>query len=281
MAGGIVAIPGAVAAAIIGAMPTRARLALLRSLARPAERRREGLYLVEGARLVIEALNSGAPVVEVLVTDAFAAGEAGAAVADAAAARRVGTERIPERELARVARTRTPQGVVAVVRHEEPDAAALSSPGLFLVLDGVADPGNVGTLVRSADAFGARAVVAGPGTADFENDKTLRAAMGSHFHVALLRVDDLAATLRAARAGGGRVVAAVLDGQDAYRVEPVAPRLFLVLGSEAHGVSEEVLALADDRVTVPCPGRAESLNVAMAGAVLLSRLSRAARSEVP
>jgi TrmH family RNA methyltransferase len=257
-------------------MPTRARLKLLKSLSRRSARAAEGRYVIEGVRLVIEALASGAPIEEVLLAEDLAASPAGRDLADRAGEAGIATEIVAAREIDRIAGTRTPQGVVAVIRHEEPDPAALAGPGLVLVLDAVADPGNVGTLIRAADAFGARAVVAGPGTADFENDKVLRAAMGSTFHVALVREPDPVARLRREREGGLEVWAAVLDGDDLDEVRPRSDRLALVLGSEAHGVSPALAAEADRRVTVRCPGRAESLNVAMAGAVILSRLTKLA-----
>jgi TrmH family RNA methyltransferase len=259
---------------MISRMATRARLRLLATLSRRDAREREGRYLLEGARLVAEALAAGAPVEELYFTGEFATGAAGMDLLERAAAARIGTERLPGRELARLAATRTPQGVVAVVRSAPADPAALRTAGLSLALDGVSDPGNVGTLVRAADAFGAGAVLAGPGTADFRNGKVLRAAMGSTFHVGLFPVPDLAAALLEQRRAGALVVAAVLDGEDLYELSGRPERVCLVLGNEARGVSPAVLRVAARRVTIPCPGRAESLNVAMAGAIALSRLAR-------
>jgi TrmH family RNA methyltransferase len=146
---------------------------------------------------------------------------------------------------------------------------------LVLALDGVSDPGNVGTLVRTADAFDAGAVLASAGTADFFGPKTLRSAMGSTFHVPVLRTPDLPARLRELRRDGALVLAATIDGENLYEVDARVPCVVLVLGSEAHGVSREVREAADRSVTVPCPGRAESLNVAAAGAISLAILSRA------
>jgi TrmH family RNA methyltransferase len=247
-------------------VPTRARLKLLRSLRRRDARRREGLYLVEGRRLVEEAIRSGAAVEEVLASHAFD----DEALLTAAAAHRIRIERIAARDVERISDTKSPQGILAVVRSVPGGAPPLREAGLHLALDGVADPGNVGTLVRAADAFAARSVLAGPACADFENPKVLRAGMGSTFHVALHRTEDLAGHLSEE---GIRVVAATLDGRDALSVGPWEGACCLVLGSEAHGVSEAVRRVADEELTVPCPGRAESLNVATAGAILLFLLS--------
>lgn len=259
-------------------MASRARWKLLKSLDRASAREREGLYLVEGARLVAEALAAPAPVTELFVTERFAASPAAGPLLDRAERLAIPVERVPERDFDRVAATTTPQGVLAVIRREPPDPAALAPPGLLVALDGVADPGNVGTIVRAADAFGARAVIAGPGTADFENPKVLRAAMGSSFHLALFRVEDLPEALAARREAGFEIVATVLDGEDLYAAGPARRPAVVVFGNEARGVSPEVRAIADRRLTVPCPGRAESLNVAMAAAVVLSRLAPPAAS---
>jgi len=255
-------------------MVTRSRLALYRSLSRARVRREEGLYLVEGRRLVTEALLSGAPLQTLLVTEEFRSSADGAGLVTLAADASVAVEPIPAKDLARIADTKTPQGVVGIVLFEEADAGTLRPEGLILALDAVADPGNAGTLVRAADAFAVQAVLFGPGCADRANPKTLRAAMGSSFHVPIFRTGDLAARLTALREAGAVVLAATLDGENLYRVKTGAAGTVLVLGSEAHGVSDRVRAVAAREVTVPCPGRAESLNVAMAGAVALAHLAR-------
>jgi TrmH family RNA methyltransferase len=253
-------------------MATRERLKLLASLNRSEIRRREGLYLVEGARLVGEALGSGAPLVEILHDAAFADGGAAAGLLDRAEARGVPVRRLPARDLRRLCETKTPQGIVAVVRQAEPEPEPADRPGVLLVLDAVADPGNVGTLVRAADAFAARGVLAGPGSASYTNGKVLRGAMGSTFHLPLWTVADLPAELGRRAAAGEEVLAATLAGAPPRPVRS-GGRVCLVLGNEARGVSPEVRRVCGEEVTIPCPGRAESLNVALAGGILLALLS--------
>jgi len=200
---------------------------------------------------VTEAIRSGAPLATVLVTEAFGNSAEGAAVATLAAENGISVEPVPARELERIADTKTPQGIVGVVRAVETDEGDVAATGLILALDAVSDPGNAGTLVRTADAFAVRAVLFGPGSADPENPKTLRAAMGSNFHVPLVRARDLPARLGALRDAGAIVIAATLDGASLYDVNTAAPGRVLVLGSEAHGVSDAVRAVADREVTVP------------------------------
>ncbi len=256
-------------------MLSRARRKLLVSLGRREGRTREDLYLLEGPRCIAEALKFGAPVRELLLTHALADAAIGRNLAQAAERADATVITISENDCRLIADTRTPQGALAVLARSASGVELLHGEGVILALDQVADPGNVGTLIRSADAFGCRAVVTGSGSADFENQKVLRAAMGSNFHLPLVTVTDLAATLWDLSNAGSDIFAATLSGADAYQTaESAGPRSCLVLGNEARGVSPEVAGAVSREVTVPCPGRAESLNVAMAGTVLLSIFTR-------
>jgi RNA methyltransferase, TrmH family len=168
--------------------------------------------------------------------------------------------------------TDTPQGIVAVVAMPEAPAAPFAAAGAWLLLDEVQDPGNVGTLLRAAEAFGARGALATEGTADLFSGKVVRSAQGAHFRLTLLAAAP--ATLDAFAAAGGAVWAAAADGESVYAA-PRPPALFaLALGNESRGVSDAVARRAVRSVAVPQRGRADSLNVAMAGSVLLSWLTR-------
>jgi TrmH family RNA methyltransferase len=146
------------------------------------------------------------------------------------------------------------------------------SRGDVLVLDAVADPGNVGTLIRTADWFGLTCVVLGPGCASISNPKVVRATMGSLFHLVTVEVDDLPTACRWLADQGVALASAEVEGGTWHRWAP-RNRAAVIVGSEAHGVSPAVRALASHRVSIPRGGRAESLNVAAAGAILLSSLS--------
>jgi len=243
-----------------------------RRLLRPATRHEEGCFLAEGPHVVREALDAGTALVAV-----FVAAEAAERPEIAECVRRAGASGadvrvVPARDVARISDTETPQGIVAVARFPEAPARPFDAPGVWLLLDAVQDPGNVGTLLRSAEAFGARGAVAGPGTADLWSGKVLRAAQGAHFRLVLLD-GEVGPCVDAFLAAGGELWAGSRDGEDVHAVAKAPPRLMLALGNEARGLSEPLLARASRRVAVPQRGRADSLNVAMAGTVLLSWLA--------
>lgn len=243
---------------------TRQHLKTIAQLGRRRGRRQHGAFLVEGVRSVEAAVGAGAPLLDVLVTEAACDDPRVAALADRAAAP---VHVLPARDLDRVGDARTSQGVVAVSRSVARDALP-ADPGPVLVVDGVQDPGNVGTLVRTAAWFGVGTVVTGPETADVEGPKAVRAAMGGLWDVALVRVDDLGPVLDALAASGVALWGADLDGVAVGEWDPTGTAL--VVGSEAHGLSAAVRPRLAGRVTVAGGGAGvESLNVAVASGILL------------
>ncbi len=184
--------------------------------------------------------------------------------------------------LAAMSETDHPQGVLAVcalLANDDLDAVA-AARGPLVVLDAVSDPGNVGTIIRTADAVGAAAVVLTPGCADVHNGKVVRSTAGSLFHLPVLPEVPMSTVLAAARAQHRGVAAATGDGEvdlfaaaDAGRVDL---RTCWVIGSEAHGVSAQARAEADHRVRIPMSGGAESLNAAVAMAVAMYVTAHAA-----
>ncbi len=161
-----------------------------------------------------------------------------------------------------------------------PLEAVLGAP-LLLVLVEVRDPGNVGAILRSADAAGVSGVICAVGTADAYNPKAVRASAGSIFHIPLVQGVDAAGALAALRSAGVRCLATKASGGADYANAPLDPPLALVLGNEANGLDPAFDRLCDGAVSVPIAGGAESLNVAMAATVLcfeLARRRRAARA---
>lgn len=252
-------------------MLSRAEERLVRGLARRRVREREGRFLAEGVRVVEELLAAGLAPELVIVSPGLEATERGrrlAAALDGPAVRRVS-----DGELARLADTETPQGVLVVASAPAANLPESDRGEPLLVLDGVQDPGNVGTLMRTAAAFGVSAVVALPGTADPWSPKVVRAAAGTCFRVPAVQTDSAALVAWAERRGY------TLLGADAggTPVEALAipDRLALVVGNEGAGLSPAMAAGVDVRVAIPMRG-AESLNVAVAAGILLYLMTRKA-----
>ena len=185
---------------------------------------------------------------------------------------------ITERAAKALSDTVTPVGLVAVCRMPEASPTdVLSAPRLVAVAVDTADPGNAGTLIRLADAMGANALVLAGEGVDPYNAKCLRASAGSIFGVPVLEMPDTAELVDALRAAGLRVLATTLDGETSLDDVDLSVPTAWLFGPEAHGLSDDVAALADLRVRIPMAGSAESLNVAAAAAICLYQSSRATR----
>lgn len=222
--------------------------------------------------VVAELLSSGLEVSDVFV----AAGADGLDDLVAAAERRgARVAEVPERVIDLIADTRTPQGVVAVAR--SPEASVPQDATLVVVLADVRDPGNAGTLIRTAHAAGADAVVFGAGAVDPLHPKTVRASTGALFHIPVLRGVPIDDALPALSARGLRLIGTDASAPTAYDDVDFTAPLALVLGNEAWGVPPEVSAHLDEVVAVPMPGPMESLNVGIAGALLLFEAVRQRR----
>ena len=181
---------------------------------------------------------------------------------------------VPLPVLQKITATEDPQSVAALVELKQESLAAFApGKGLVLVLDQIRDPGNLGTLIRTADALGAAAVVMLENTADLYNPKVVRSTMGSLFHLPVftgVKREELAAWCRKQQVA---LWATALEGAEDVTKLQWPEKVALVLGSEAEGVSGEILARADQKVKIPMAGHAESLNVAIAGGILLFEAS--------
>jgi len=239
----------------------------------------ERAFVIEGVKLLESALDAGASLEAVF--HAPGAAEHPAAAEVLGRADRAGVRRFALREgvMERVADTVTPQPVCAVAAFVDVTLDSVLDAAPLLVCVDVRDPGNLGALVRVADAAGAGGVICSAGTADLYSPKTVRASAGSLFNVPLVLAGAPAELLAALAGAGYRRLATVARGGRDYAEEDLDGRLALVLGNEASGLPPETAALLDGAVTVPMAGRAESLNVAMTATVLCFEIARRRRRE--
>ncbi len=259
-----------------------ASLAAARRLTRRARRDQTREFLAEGPRAVREALTTPGVVLEVFATPS-ALDLHGDWLAEAPVTLRP----VSDKAAAALSETVHPQGLVARCRYVDVDISDVASPRpvLVAVLAGIADPGNAGTILRTADAAGADAVIFTQGSVDPYNGKCVRASAGSLFHLPIVRAAAYAGVRAALRQAGLQVLGAAASASRSLG-EPDTERLLQapsawVFGSEAHGLatieSDDTLAVVDEQIRIPIWGRAESLNLAAAASICLYASATAQR----
>ena len=235
-----------------------------------------GLVAIEGEHLLYEAVRSGMVLKTIFLSERASLPEW--------APRSVELIELTAEVFASVVDTQTPQGIAAMLippvstlDDALPAHPPAARPPLILIAAGLQDPGNLGTLLRSAEAFGATAVLTTPGTVSGWNQKALRASAGSIFRMPLAAITP--ADIPRLKSRGLRLFAAVADDPDhptstSVSTTDLTQPCALMIGNEGTGIPGELLALADARITIPTPGRVESLNAAIAGSLLLYEASR-------
>jgi TrmH family RNA methyltransferase len=249
-------------------------LSLARDLGRRKARERRAMFVVEGVRATEELLRSNLVLTGALIAPQLDEAPRGRALHDALIARGLAVEEVTPRDFASAAQTESPQGILAVA--EVPDRSLehiIAAAAPILVLDGLQDPGNVGTILRTAAALGASATLALPGTVDLWNPKVVRSAVGAHFtHLAF---DTTWETLSAFLSGNAiELWVAAANGTSVRDIRRPS-RVAIALGNEGAGVSSVVAEAASQRISIPINAQAESLNVAIAAGILLFALSDA------
>jgi len=245
---------------------------LSRSLHRKKNRYQERCFLVEGSKAVVEVLQSDWEVEAVFFTESFAQAQQALLSGSSVPHKQLTTAKLLQKSGTLV----TNEQALAIVRMRE--TAALPPPeGLLLCLDNLRDPGNLGTIIRLADWYGLTQVVCSQGCADLYNPKTIAATMGAFLRVTVAYT-DLCKYLQQQQRQGMEIFGGFLEGENLHRAQLGLPAI-LVMGSEAKGISAPVQALIKRRLYIPGRGKAESLNAAMATAIITDAFFREAYSE--
>ena len=243
------------------------KLKLVRTLqGRAKERHEAGMFVVEGVRLVEEAVKAHWQFEFVLFSDGLS--ERGKELVNNLTANQIELEEVSGDLLQNVSETETPQGILAVLKLDTlpiPD-----SPTFLIIPDQIRDPGNLGTLLRTAAATGAQATLLPPETTDAFAPKVLRAGMGAHFQVPIHSM--IWAEIRE-HIKEMKIYLADMNGRSCWKTDLRQP-LALIIGGEAGGASEEAQKLATHRISIPMPGNVESLNAGVAGSVLMFEIVR-------
>jgi len=244
-------------------MITKNTIKQIASLRQQKFRKELGLFVVEGRKMVEELLHSDFEAEGLYATEAFLSDYPAFAKA----------EIVSEVQMQQMSGQDTPPGILAVVRIPKQGDIKTSSR-LVLALDGIANPGNMGTLIRTAEWFGIHDVVCSTDCVELWNPKVVQATMGSLFRVKVWKA-DLAVFLQKAKSEGKAVYGALLEGKNLFQMSE-KPEGILVIGSESHGIREEVLPCITHPITIPRAGGSvtESLNAAVAGAIIMAEMTR-------
>lgn len=236
-------------------------------------RREKKLYTTEGLRMFEEVPESD--LVSVWVSESFAGKHR-----QLLQKGKIRPELLSDTVFAHVSDTKTPQGVLCVLRQKQYTLEEMlkNQAPLLLVLDGLQDPGNLGTILRTAEAAGVTGIVLSDDCVDMYNPKVIRSTMGSVYRVPFVYTDDLPAALKRMQKQGITLYAAHLDGQNAYDKENYINGTAFLIGNEGNGLKEETAQTSDCLIRIPMEGRVESLNAAVAASLLMFEAGRQRRN---
>ncbi|MDN5348107.1 MAG: methyltransferase, TrmH family [Clostridia bacterium] len=264
--------------------PQNEAIRLARSLRQRKYRERYGLFLIEGRHLLEEAIDAGVGLEYLFYDSDFGRSERGQELLAELRRRRCRCLQVTKSLMANLSATVTPPGVLAIARQQPCSLIdLLTGPGdpFLLVADGVQDPGNLGTMLRTALAAGARGAVLTPGTVDLYNEKVARATQGAIFRLPVATAVEPGTLVAAVSRAGWRLVVADVRGDRVYYDADLTGPLVLVIGSENQGPDAILLQAAAVRVRIPLWGAAESLNAAVAAGILLYEAARQRRRCLP
>ena len=239
------------------------------------KRQEESKFIIEGVRLCHDALLSDWETEQAFVAEDFTTSERWEQFSELFKLKKIPWRALPRPHFNRLADTETPQGVLMIMRMPSYPATLFDprKTSFVVALQGIRDPGNLGTIIRTADWYGAAAAILSADCVDPFNPKVLRSTMGSIFQLPVYSAPDLTEEIQRLKARGFQVIASVLSGDKILKKMQFQRPVVLLLGGEAQGISADLTALADARVRIWKYGRAESLNVAIAGGIFMDHIA--------
>lgn len=234
-------------------------------------RQQEKKFIIEGIKFCQEAFNASAKVDAFLFCPQIVSEENVATILTICDSQSIPVYQLAPEMVKTLSDTVNSQGVFCIL-NELNNSIHPSRSSILLALDAVNDPGNLGSIIRTADWFGLSGVFIGENCADLYNPKVLRATMGSIFHLPIISTQNLAQEIRALKDSGFTIYGADVRGEFFYKQIQYSPPHILILGSESQGISDNLLALCDYSIKIPAKGKAESLNVAIANGIILSEM---------
>lgn len=247
----------------------------VKSLKARKSREEKQRFFIEGIRIIDEALKERVAIESILLSDRLYETKGGEEILSRIRCENYETYHLPDKLFQEISDTENPQGIMAVVKMRRQKLEEMIEGGdFFLILDSLQDPGNMGTIVRTADAAGVSGIIISRGCVDIYNPKVLRSTMGSVFHVPFCFSENLQDTILALKAKGLKVFAAHLNGDSNYFEINMKNSTAIIIGNEANGICKEVAEQADTLVKIPMPGKSESLNASVAASILMYEVVR-------
>ncbi|OPZ91567.1 MAG: putative TrmH family tRNA/rRNA methyltransferase [Firmicutes bacterium ADurb.Bin419] len=239
-------------------------------------RDQKGLYFIEGIRFVEEALKENVKISKILVSDKLKDVHGGKEILEQLESHGFQNVYILSNNIyMEITDTESPQGILAVLKKEAVSInSVFDDKNFFVVLDSLQDPGNMGTIIRTADAVGVTAVIVSKGCVDVYNPKVLRSTMGSLFHIPVCYSENILETLQEMKDKGIKLCAAHLKGRKNYFELNYKENIAIIIGNEANGISDSVVDISDELVKIPMLGKSESLNASVAAGLLMYEVLR-------
>lgn len=238
-------------------------------------REEKGLFIAEGLRFVEEAIKEKAQIDKIVVSNMFLESKSGSDIIDKIYNMGLSCYGVTDKIFKEISDTQTPQGILAVIKKKDAELSdIIKCNNKIVMLESLQDPGNMGTIIRTADAAGMTGVILSKGCVDVYNRKVLRSTMGSVFHLPIHRTDDFVGVINKFKEKGIKVYASHLDGSMDYYDIDECHNAAVIIGNEANGISDEAAMAADCLVKIPMPGRAESLNASVAAGILMYEVLR-------
>ena len=243
-------------------------------------RKTSGKFLVEGLHLVSEAIQAGL-LDRVIYSDKILETSEGKNLIGKIISSGIPSEEANEKVIRHLSDVETPQGIIASVKPKIPDLGSLfeKADPLIIVACGIQDPGNLGTIIRTADAAGCSGIILSQGTVNPYNDKVIRASSGSIFHLNIVKIDDIIEVVSALKRRGIKVISTLVGAEKEYYSVDYSGPVAVMIGSESRGLPSEIERLSDVSVSIPMIGKAESLNAAVSCAIVLYEALRQRRTD--
>lgn len=242
----------------------------IKSLKARRTRDEKGMFFVEGARIVEEAISESDEIQGIILSEGFYSNSDNQSILDRINSLKITVNIVTEKVFKELSETDTPQGILAVMKMNrcEPDKI-ITGEGFYVLLDSIRDPGNMGTIIRTADAAGFSGVIVSKGCVDVYNSKVLRSTMGSVFHIPIIQFDNTIEAIEFLKSRNIKIIAAHLDGEKSIFESILSRGTAFLIGSEADGISKEASERADELIRIPMFGRAESLNASVAAGIMI------------